>query len=51
MVSILSLVIIPALFPAQSNFIDPTTGNKPSSNAPAPTLSAEERGDNRQTAD
>lgn len=45
MVSILSLVIIPALFPAQSNFIDPATGNKPFSNAPAPTLSAEERGD------
>jgi tetratricopeptide (TPR) repeat protein len=46
MVSILSLVIIPALFPAQSNFIDPTTGNnRPSTNAQAPILSPEERGD------
>jgi tetratricopeptide (TPR) repeat protein len=45
MVSILSLIIIPALFPAQSSFLDPSTGTKTSAPTPVPTLSAEERGD------
>lgn len=45
MVSILSLILVPAFFAGQANFLDPTTGTKASTTGPVPTLSAEERGD------